>query len=179
MKNFRALIQVFEELRTTIVNSLPEVATSVSLAGKAIVERTIKEKGFGAKYSQNLAPAWLFENKSLNNSGRTYIKNVKKSDNPYTNWGNFRKAQGLQNSYVDLTYSGAMWRSMFPDTVQVSGYKYVAPLSSNTYEGKKAMYGNSKRYGDFIGKILQSDNVDVLGEVAQDELVRIVEDRLK
>lgn len=178
MSDVKELIAKFKALREALPEVMPSVATSVSLTAKAISERTIKDKGFGEQYSVNEVPAWFLSGKQLNNSGKAYIERVEDSDHPFTNWGEFRKAQGLQNSYVDLTYSGKMWSGMFPQDVQIEGYRYVAPLGNNNKEGQNKMNWNFERYGDFIGRTLTGDNLDLLYDTAYDELVRLIDQKI-
>lgn len=176
------LIARLKEFRDTLPEVLPDVAKSVSLTGKAMSERIIKDKGFGKLYSETKVPAWFMEGKALNNSGNTYIKSLQKAateDEPATTtWGDFRKAQGLQDKYVDLTYSGKMWAGMFPQDVQVNLFTYIAPLGNNSKEGQEKMNYNFERYGDFIGKVITGDVLDAMYNVAYDELVRLIDERL-
>lgn len=176
------MIAKLKEFRDTLPAVLPDVAVSVSMAGKAIAERAIKDKGFGKAYSTTQVPAWFFKGKQLNNRGLTYLNKLEDAateDEPATStWGEFRKAQGLQTDYVDLTYSGKMWAGMFPQDVQVTLFDYVAPLGNNSTEGQNKMNYNYERYGDFIGKMLTGDNMDLLYDVAYDELVRLMDDKL-
>ena len=178
MSDLKELIVKFKALRDALPEVMPAVATSVSLSAKAIAERTIKDKGFGELYSAVDVPAWFLEGKQLNNSGKNFLDNINESDYPFTNWGELRKAQGLQNSHVDLTYSGKMWAGMFPQDVEVTGVRYIAPLGNNNKEGQNKMNWNFDRYGDFVGRTLTGDNLDLLYNVAFDELVRLIDEKI-
>ena len=184
MSDLSELIKRLKAFRDAIPDVMPQVATSVSMSAKALAERTIKDKGFGKTYSTTEVPAFLFYGKELNKRGKTYIETLEKNadeENPATtNWGEFRAAQGLQNKFVDLTYSGKMWSSMFPQDVQVDLFRYVAPLGSTNKEGQNKMNWNYDRYGDFIYDTLKStDADDVLHDIAYDELVRLLDEKLK
>ena len=178
MSDLKELTGRFKKLRDSLPEVLPDVATSVSLSAKALAERTIKDMGFGELYSSVDVPAWFFNDKQLNNSGRNFITNVTDSEYPYTNWGSFRRAQGLQNSHVDLTYSGKMWASMFPQDVEIVGMVYTAPLGSNNKEGQSKMNWNFDRYGDFVGRALSGDNLELLYGVALEELSRLIDEKI-
>ena len=132
MSDLAELIKRLKAFRDAIPEVMPQVATSVSMSAKALAERTIKDKGFGKTYSTTKVPAFFMYGKELNKKGKTYIEQLEKKadeENPaLLNWGEFRGAQGLQNKYVDLTYSGKMWSSMFPQDVQIDLFRYVAPL---------------------------------------------------
>ena len=181
-EDISVLIARLKEFRDTLPEVLPDVAVSVSMAGKAIAERVIKDKGFGEAYSATEVPAWFFEGKTLNGKGISYLKGLEEKateDEPaLTNWAGLRRAQGLQTSYVDLSYSNKMWAGMFPQDVQVTLFDYIAPLGNNTTEGQNKMNWNYERYGDFIGKVLTGDNLDTLYNVAYDELVRLMDEKL-
>ena len=139
-EDISVLIKKLEDFRDTLPAVLPDVAVSVSMAGKALAERVIKEKGFGETYSTAKVPAWFMDGKQLNGKGLTYLKRLKKQateDEPAeTTWGEFRAAQGLQSGYVDLSYSNKMWAGMFPQEVQISLFDYIAPLATIPQRGK-------------------------------------------
>lgn len=176
-EDLNALLNKLKAFRDKLPEVLPQVATSVSMAGKALAERTIKDKGFGKAYSNVTYPAhWLY-GKHLNAQGLRYIEE-QILDERGANWKGFRDAQGLQTQYVDLTYSGKMWNGMFPQDVQVNLFKYIAPLGNNTVEGQKKMNWNRERYGDFIGAVLQGENLESMKRVAYDELVRLMDREL-
>lgn len=181
-EDISALIAKLEEFRDMLPTVLPDVATSVSMAGKALAERVIKEKGFGKTYSTTKVPAWFMGGKELNGKGLTYLSNLKEratdEEPAETNWGEFRAAQGLQTDHVDLSYTNKMWAGMFPQEVQVNLFEYVAPLGNNTTEGQNKMNWNYERFGDYIGKVLTGDNRDIMYDVAYDELVRLMDDKL-
>ena len=181
-EDISALIAKLEEFRDMLPTVLPDVATSVSMAGKALAERVTKEKGFGKTYSTTKVPAWFMDGKELNGKGLTYLSNLKEKatdeEPAETNWGEFRAAQGLQTDHVDLSYTNKMWAGMFPQEVQVNLFEYVAPLGNNTTEGQNKMNWNYERFGDYIGKVLTGDNRDIMYDVAYDELVRLMDDKL-
>ena len=183
MAEFKELIEKFKAIRDALPEVLPDVATSMSLTAKAIAERTIKDKGFGELYSDTEVPAWFFKGKELNKRGANYIltlENEATDDEPAkTNWGEFRQAQGLQSKYVDLSYSNKMWAGMYPQDVMINLFTYVAPLGANNTEAQNKMNWNYDCYGDFLGKALTGDGEDALYKVAFDELVRLLDEKLK
>ena len=184
MAEFKELILAFKAVRDALPEVLPQAATSVSMAGKALAERTVKDKGFGEEYSTTKVPAWFMKGKELNKRGANYItgleKRASKEDKlALSNWGDFRQAQGLQINYVDLTYSGEMWRGLFPQDVQIEGFSYIAPLGSTTVAGQKKLNWQYERYGNFFAKVLTGDNLDAMYKVAFDELVRLLDEKIQ
>lgn len=180
MATIKELREKLERARADLPSYFLEVATSVALTGKALSERTIKDKGFGEMYSNNKVPAWFMDGKELNASGASFITKKKASKNKedtYTNWKEFRQAQGLQTGHVDLTFSGKMWAGMFPREAYQKGDMFLAPLGHNNKEGQDEMNWNYERYGDFVGKVLSGDNFDIMGNVAVEELLRLIIER--
>lgn len=183
MPTFEELIKQMKAVREALPEVLKDTATSVSLSAKAIAERTIKEAGFGQTYSSNEYPVWFLKGKELNKRGTAFIYSVEREAQkldiePEANWAQFRGSQGLQNGFVDLTYSGKMWSGMFPGEVEVEGFRYIAPLGHTNKEGQKTMNYNYERYGDFIGSTLTGDNLDALYQIAVDEIYRLIDEKL-
>lgn len=183
MATWEELIEAMKAIREALPETLKETATSVSMSAKAIAERTIKDVGFGASYSTNEYPVWFLKGKELSKRGTSFIYSVeteaeKMDIDAEANWAQFRGAQGLQTGFVDLTYSGKMWSGMFPQEVEVDGFRYVAPLGHNNKEGQKTMNYNYERYGDFIGSTLTGDNLDALYQIATDEIFRLIDEKL-
>lgn len=160
-----------EELR----NQLPDIATTLTLSGKALAERRIKDKGFGAVYSTNKIPSWFLRGKQLNKSGDAFLDLVDDKAEGLTNWGEFRAAQGLQTAHTDLSYSNKMWANMQPMEVQVQGDIYRAPLGATNREAQDKMNWNRDRYQDFVGKALTPEDFNTLGEVVISEVIRALQ----
>lgn len=198
-KDLQELINALKAVRDELPQALASTATSMSLAAKALAERTIKDKGFGEVYSAAQMPSYFFKGftsngkiyppKYLNKRGLAYIESVEKQQakenrqnktdfRARLSWAELRKAQGLQTGHVDLTYSGKMWAGMFPQDVIVEGYKYIAPLGGNNKEAQDEMTYNFERYGDFIGATLTGDNLDMLYNVGIEELVRFLDNKI-
>lgn len=171
MANIRDLINNLKKIEEELPEVLRKSATIMAHDAKALAERIIKEKGFGAEYSTKKLPAiWFYEN-TLNASGKSYLDEL--DDDEGTNWGEFRKAQGLQSNHVDLSYTTRMWKGMRPDAVQEKEGKYFCVMGHNDNEGKRKMNWNFERYGDFIGKALKGQE-DILSEVALENLEELL-----
>jgi hypothetical protein len=190
-------ISVFKEklksLQDAVRAKLPDIATTLTLSAKAISERRIKDQGFGAEYSKTPIPAWFFHDKELNAQGTAFLnahgvtqpgapkkakrakkgEGIPKADREAT-WGEFRAAQGLQNGFVDLSYSNKMFAAMIPQEVQVNGDIYSAPLGASNQQAQKEMNYNFERYGDFIGKALQPEDFNLLGDVVITEFDKLI-----
>lgn len=190
-------IQEFKErlnqIREAIEAKLPDIAAAMTVSAKALAERNIKDTGFGKAYSLKRIPAFLLLGKDLNASGRAFLKAKIKEDEKNThihdgvkyypedygtNWGDFRRAQGLQSYHVDLSYSNMMWSNMQPVKIQQDGTKTVAFLGGTNDQAQNEMNWNRDRYGDFINLGLTEGDRGTLRTVVGNE-VRAVLDQFK
>lgn len=182
----------FQQLKAAVVSKLPEVATTLAISAKALAERHIKDHGFGRLYSENRIPAWYLDGKELNAAGLVYLKAKKKKDEQNThvqdgvkffpadygvNWKEFRNAQGLQTSFVDLTYTGFMFSNMQPVKLQANsdGTVVQALLGATNVEDQKKMDYNRDRYGDFIRQAITTEDDKNLQTVVGEEIRKIIE----
>lgn len=161
-------------LQSNLEGSLLLAAERVADVARVLAERNAHEQGFGAQYSKNEVPAFWFEGKELNAGGRSAIEKAKKANNGLLSWGGFREAQGLPVAFVDLTYSGEMWRGMRVVEVRREGDKFVARLGHTNKEGQNKMNWNAARYGGFFLKLLTQTNRDFLAKYAADETVKAI-----
>lgn len=171
MASLRDLINNLKDIEDALPEVLRQSATVMAHDGKALAERIIKDKGFGAVYSSNDIPSiWLYD-KTLNASGKSYLDNL---DGDGTSWGKFRQVQGLQNRFVDLSYTSRMWSGMRPDDVVEKDGVFICWMGHNDNEGKQKMNWNFERYGDFLGKALEGQE-DILSEVASENVYNLLE----
>lgn len=188
-----------KEIEAAVLEKLPEIAIVLTQSAKALAERNTKEKGFGAKYSQNKIPAWFLHGKELNQKGTKFLqdrgvdmqtgkqgdakkKRRKKGEtadpghfDKMTNWSEFRAAQGLEIDHVDLSYSNKMWANMQPVRVEQKGDIYLAPLGATNTEAQNKMNWNHERYGDFVGKALTEEDRNTLTDVVTGEVVAVID----
>lgn len=199
-QDLQLLINALKDVRDVLPQVLGDVATSMSLTAKALAERKIKDIGFNQVYSTATVPAYFmtgfkgkngktYTAKHINNRGRDYVKAVE-SDQAKMNrqmktnyrarisWKEFREAQGLPSSHVDLTYSGKMWAGMFPQEVERIDWEFTAPLGGSNKEAQDKMNWNYERYGDFIGEVLTGDVLDKIYEIGISEMIRLIDDKL-
>lgn len=187
-----------EQMKSELTKRLPDIAIILTLSAKALSERNIKDKGFGAMYSQNKYPAFFLHGKELNGKGLKFLqdrgvdatgkqgkgkkKRRKRGEtgdpgvyDTLTNWGEFRAAQGLQVAHVDVSYSNKMWANMAPLEPVVTGNKVIAPLGATNREAQDKMNYNRDRYGDFIGKSLSKNDMLILRETVNREILNVLQ----
>lgn len=177
-RDFSELIKMFENAEAALDTVLPNVATSVTLAAKGLAQRSIMEKGFGEAYSLNEIPIFFMQGKTKSKKGETFLDGLLKKGEKTASYRDLRAAEGLQTSHVDLTFSGEMWRNLFPHAVEVNGNIYTAPLGATTKAGQAKLNWNYERYGNFFMDVLKGENLDKLYEVANAELLRFLEQEL-
>jgi hypothetical protein len=199
MADLNDLRKRLQQIREAVAAKLPEIAVTVSISAKALAERNIKDKGFGYTYSTVQIPAWFLHGKELNGAGTTFLKNHgvneqtgqqgpgkkkrrKKGEageaqhfDRTTNWGEFRGAQGLQNKFVDLSYSNKMWANMQPVSIEQQDHIIRAPLGATNTEAQDKMNWNRERYGDFVGKAIGDAERGILTDVVVQEVVNVLD----
>lgn len=182
MANTEDLKKRLQELRDNMDTVLAPVATLVSGTGKAMAERTIREKGFGQEYADTQLPTWFSNKNSLNKKvDKAKAKRNKEAEGGkgYMSWKEVRKAAGLQVNFVDLAYSNEMWRGMQPQEPFRQGNYLLAPIAHNNEKGQKKMDWNRDRYGDFFFLVLEGQPMKELGEIGQEEAAKRIMDYLK
>lgn len=162
------IAQQVEAASAALRNAAPRIVLLQAQTVLALVTLRVQNQGLkGQSYSSNFIPTFLFEGKELNAGGRAYL-----DKNPLGNWGGFRAAQGLTSSYVNLTYSGRMFRSLLAVGAGMQGAAAAARIVASTQEDADKVKGNTKRYGDFLAPDA-AERAEV-NEVARVEITRIV-----
>jgi hypothetical protein len=144
-------------------------AERMAVTGISLVVERIQSRGVeGAEYSDNRLPAWYIKGKELNSGGIAYFDKHNKAGDGVT-WGENRAAQGLQNSYVDLTYSGRMLGSWVVLKVEKGRGRFVSRTGSTDSEGDAKLAYQVLRYGPetFEPTLAEQAEVD---EIAKDDL---------
>lgn len=145
LANLKALVSDIKE-------QAPLMAETLALTGKSIIQERIQREGFGAVYSQNYIPAWYLRGKEINNAGKRFYEdpdqNSDKDD--LVNWSEFRRAQGLQTDFVDLTYTGRMFAGLTITERAETATAAIVRLGGSDREVDKKLGWNAERYGDFL-----------------------------
>lgn len=185
MADINELRQRLENVRQEVLNQLPDIAVSNTIVAKALVERNIREIGFGAKYSGNKLPAWFFLGKEKSNSGKAFIEKKKKEDeskattkNGVTTyaedagmtWSDLRKAEGLPTDHVDLGFTNKMWAGLTPAAPYYANGVLMCPLAGNSAEVVDKLNWNRDRYGDFFGKVIGEKEIAALTAAAMGKI---------
>jgi hypothetical protein len=178
MADLNDLQRRLQKVRQEILNSLPDLSRLNTITAKALIERKIRQQGFGAMYSGNKLPAWFFDGKEKSNAGAAYIESVKKKDEAAKDgeetgmtWADLRRAEGLPTDHVDLGFTNKMWAGMGPQTPYYKGEgQIVCPLGGNSAEVVNKMNWNRDRYGDYLGKSLGPEEIKILTQVMLEQI---------
>lgn len=149
-----------------------KIAETMAITGKSLVQERIQKEGFGAEYSKRYIPAWWLRGKERNAGGRRYLEE-NNLDDDLVNWSEFRQAQGLQNDFVDLTYSGRMFGGMRVIERKEKGTTYMVNIGGSDQEVDKKLGWNTERYGDFMQpNESEQAEVDQIVELEFDKLIK-------
>lgn len=178
MKDINELIATLKQVQQGLPQAFGLAAESMAATGKAIAQLTIEKDPILGKYSDSKVPAYFLEGKELNGAGTSFLASKmdeKDEKKRVTTWKEFRAAQGLQTSHVDLTYTGEMWRGLLPQPWKEQNGQFTSALAHNNQDGQDKLNWNRRRYGDFISKALNTDdNKELLKGVAEEELARFL-----
>lgn len=161
--------------RQAILQALPDIAIENTITAKAIIENKIRKVGFGVKYSAKKVPPWFFLGKELNSTGRKFIEEKIKEDEPM-NWQELKSAEGLPTGHVDLSHTNKMWAALTPMQPQISGNRIIVGLGANNKEAADKMNWNRARYGDFMGQVLGKPEMQLLGQTVLAKIGQILQD---
>lgn len=145
--------QHIEQLRkylTAVKAAAPVLSQEIAQTGVSVmVNRSIETginkngvPGAKAQYSTKPFPTFFYGKKVRNQGGRNYIKK-----NKLGTWGEFRKAQGLRNDVVNLSYNNTMWRNYGVLGNVQNGALYSTLIGMK--DGSRIFEYNVNRYGDF------------------------------
>lgn len=159
--------QAFDDASKAIVNRFPELIQTLALDTKAVIQDRIQKTGTdasGAKlpgYSTTELPSFFLNAKKKKT--KTYI--------------NLRKEKGLQTNYVDLTFTGEMWRNTQIVESGNKGEKYVVTIGGGSDSSQNKIDWNSDRYGDILS--LSKQEEENISKTYNDEIQKIIDEFLK
>ncbi len=122
----------------------PRLVLTYAGDGLALVRLRIQRDGLpGRSYSTNPIPGFWLE--PTNAAGRAYVKKEKRPT-----YKGLRQAQGMETRFVNLTYTGAQWRSLIAAPAGLSGAIATARIVASDAENAQKLQYNLKREGDFL-----------------------------
>lgn len=148
-------INKLQLIRQDITANRPTETLLMAKELLALVRRRIQNTGRDyneqplGSYSDNDLPAFFYYNKSLNASGEQAVKKAQKAGTGLS-YKEFRRANNRQTEFVDLNFSGTMWREYDAELIAANDLSAVAVINPRTQRSEKVAGYNAKRYGDFI-----------------------------
>lgn len=158
-------------LKREIDNNLENIASEMANNAKALANRNIVSKGVeGATYSDGLISSFFLKDKEINKKGKKFLVGKKES-----NWKQFRKAQGLQTAFVDLTYTGDMWaHTGVVRIVRDENHKVIALLGGTTSTAADKMGWNEDRYSNYIENNINPDDAIFIKDIANKKVREVI-----
>lgn len=124
----------------------------IAKEGLALIRLRIQNTGkdeFGkliqSGYSNAKVPAWFFD--KISNKGAQKRLRAK---GYFASYSDARKANNLQNRYVDLTFTGGMFKGLGVDIVSNGEGLTVTQIGAQNARSERLVGYNSERFGAFI-----------------------------
>lgn len=164
-----SLAEAIQTTKDDILAAASRIVTIQAQTQLALVTLRVQEYGLpGESYSKEPVPTFFFEGRELNAAGKQWL-----DDNDYGTWGAFRRAQGLTDKVVNLTYTGRMFRSLTTLYGGSTGTVYIASIVASDQEETNKVLMNMERYGDFLNPNQGERNE--IAQIATSELERIIQ----
>ena len=151
-------IKKLETAEQSILQEFVPIAEEAALNTKALVVKQIQEEGVG-KYSTKGVPAYLYldENgepkleRTKSNAGINFIKKRAKEDKKkMLTWADLRDAEGLQTNFVDLTFTGEMFRDLHIIGTNIQQGRITTILGASRKETQDKLKWSVARYGNIL-----------------------------
>lgn len=148
-------INKLQLIRQDITANRPTETLLMAKELLALVRRRIQNTGRDyneqplGSYSDNDLPAFFYYNKSLNASGEQAVKKAQKAGTGLS-YKEFRRANNRQTEFVDLNFSGTMWREYDAEIIAANDLSATARINPRTPRSQNVAGYNAKRYGEFI-----------------------------
>jgi hypothetical protein len=161
----------FRLLAKNLSTSLQDISRSAASDTKAILVHNVQQQGFGEMYSDDFVPSYFLIGKQLNAKGKKYIDKKKGGKN----WKGLREAQGLQTRFVDLTYSGFMFKELGVVKTELKGqYTYYSYIGGLTKDAQQKLNWNYERYGNFAQKAIKKRDVSFIAKNASVKTLNVI-----
>jgi hypothetical protein len=176
------LIQYLRRVKSDLAKTRANEAYLLAREGLALIRRRIQTKGeksTGAQlgdYSDTPLPPFFFFGRSANGAGEAKVKAAAKKGQKIS-YKDFRDFNNRETAFVDLTFTGAMWREMDAQITANSAEKTTATISPRTERSRKVARYNSQRYGDILG--LSKLEISQLKEANRQRIIKIFRLNLK
>lgn len=159
-----------EIVRTQIASGIRDQAFALAVSANSMIVNRItqtgkdeKGKSFGT-YSQNDLPLFFFEARVLNKSGFERLKKQKKKEEDEkkrnaASYAEFRKSQGLENTYINLEFSGQMFTGITYSVKEFGEGNALITIAPTTEYAVKVLALVVWRYGKILKNSEEEKNI--------------------
>ena len=180
MATLKDAIESIRNLTKELEVKIPLIITAQNVTAKSLVQDRVQETGKDSKggqlgdYSVNKISPFYFIGKGRKSTDGK-LKRLQKEEKKIS-YSEFRALDGKQNSHVDLTFSGRMWRGIGLSSTNTSNNRTTVVVAPKDTYTDKVAESNSKRYGNFL---TLTDNEEItLEEDVEFDITTIINTRL-
>jgi hypothetical protein len=133
----------------------PKEAELIGREALALIRRRIQNTGDDAQgkdlgnYSQTDVPAFFFFNRSVTAAGEAKVRKAAKQKQKIS-YADFREFNNRPTDFVNLTFTGAMWREMAAKVTSNTQTSTTVTITPTTPRSAKVLGFNITRYGDIL-----------------------------
>lgn len=149
-----AFIHKVDNVIAALEREAPKINLRMAANAKADIQTRVQEKGQksnGASfenYSTNPLPLFYFEGKGRKSAG---AKITAKNYPDGLSYSEFRRLNGLQTAFVDLTFTGDMFRDIKArQTGPVGRHVYTAKIGAERKDNQDKIRWNTRKKGEFL-----------------------------
>lgn len=142
--------QLLKKIAKDLSDNRAEESLRIGRELGALIKLRIQNKGLNSKnqklgkYSQVQLPASFFDD-ILKTGAKNKVKGKKT-----LSYEDVRRASNLPIDFVNLTFTGEMWRSTQANLISNSNTTTVVRIEGITRRSQKLLEYNSRRYGDVL-----------------------------
>ena len=176
MASLQDVINALRDTAEILEVRIPELLVEQEITAKSLVQDRIQETGKDSKggqlgiYSQTKIPAFFFFGKGTKATDAKL--KVLSKEGKKLSYADFRKLDGKQNQYVDLTFSGRMWRETGLVRKEATNKKAVIVIGQTTPRSEEIAGYMTDRYGNFLE--LSQEEIDIITEDMTAEVEDII-----
>lgn len=166
MASLQEVINALRDTADKLEKRIPELLLEQEITAKSLVQDRIQETGKDSKggtlgiYSNTKIPAFFFFGKGTKATDKK-LQSLSKEGKKLS-YADFRKLDGKQSNYVDLTFSGKMWKDTGLVKKEASKTNAVIVIGQKTERSEKVAGYMEDRYGNFLQ--LSQEEIDIITE---------------
>lgn len=180
MADLNDLIKKLNEAADKIDQELPSLLLESEITAKSLVQKRIQDEGKdkdGKKigdYSQNKIPAFFYLGKGTKKSDVKVRKAIKEKKK--LSYADFRRLDGKQNKFVDLTFTGQMFRDIGVTETNNNSKEASIVIAPKTKRSEEVAGYNTERFGNFLAP--SEEELELLAEDLGDSINNILNSSL-